>query len=63
MPTLKQLRRGRSMQSRTKRLHLRRRQPRFAGKTIRSEFRAPPRVPRPTQPYLGTDVKVEDLLS
>jgi hypothetical protein len=63
MPTLKQLRRGRSMQSRTKRLRLRRSQPRFAGKTIRSQFRAAPRVPRPTQPYLGTDVDVADLLS
>ena len=63
MQGLKELRRGRSMQSRAKRSRLRRTQPRFAGKSIRSEFRMPPRVPRPSQPYLGTDVKVEDLLS
>jgi len=63
MQGLKQLRRGRSMQSRTKRARLRRTQPRFAGKTIRSQFRAAPRIPRPSQPYLGTDVNVEDLLS
>ncbi len=50
------------MQSRVKRARLRRTQPRFAGKTIRSGFRAPPRVPRPSQPYLGTDVNVADLL-
>jgi hypothetical protein len=50
------------MQSRAKRLHLRRRQPRYAGNNIQSKFRAKPRVPRPTQPYLGTDVNVADLL-
>jgi hypothetical protein len=51
------------MQSRTKRAKLRRTQPRYAGKAIRSGFRAAPRVPRPSQPYLGTDVNVADLLS
>jgi hypothetical protein len=50
------------MISRTKRLHLRRRQPRYAGKQLRSGFRAEPRKPRPTQPYLGTDVNVAELL-
>jgi len=50
------------MISRTKRLHLRRRQPRYAGKRLRSDFRAEPRKPRPTQPYLGTDVNVAELL-
>lgn len=50
------------MQSRAKRLHLRRRQPRYAGKSIRSGFRAKPRVPKPTQPYLSTDIDVADLL-
>jgi len=63
MQRLKQLRRGRSMQSRAKRAKLRRTQPRFAGKAIRSAFRAAPRVPRPTQPYLGTDVDIADLLT
>ena len=63
MQGIKQLRRGRSMQSRAKRARLRRTQPRFAGKSIRSEFRAAPRVLRPSQPYLGTDVNVADLLS
>jgi hypothetical protein len=51
------------MISRTKRLHLRRGQPRYAGKPLRSEFRAAPRKPRPTQPYLGSNVNVADLLS
>jgi hypothetical protein len=59
---LSQLRRGRSLQSRAKRAHLRRRQPRFAGKELRSEFKAQPRRPRPTQPYLSTDVEIADLL-
>jgi hypothetical protein len=59
---ISQLRRGRSMQSRAKRLHLRRRQPRYAGNKMQSQFRAKPRTPRPTQPYLGTDVNVADLL-
>ena len=56
------LRRGRGLQTRAKRSYLRRRQPRYAGKRIRSEFRAPPRQPKPTQPYLPTDVNVAELL-
>ena len=51
------------MQSRAKRAKLRRRKPPYAGKMLRSDFRAPPRVPRPSQPYLGTDVNVADLLN
>jgi hypothetical protein len=62
MPGISQLRRGRSLISRAKRLHLRRRQPRFNGKQLRSAFRAPPRLPRPTQPYLGSDVNIAELL-
>jgi hypothetical protein len=62
MRGISELRRGRSLQSRAKRLKLRRRQPRFAGKPILSEFKAPPRRPRPTQPYLGTDVNIADLI-
>jgi hypothetical protein len=62
MPGISQLRRGRGMISRAKRLHLRRRQPRFAGKQIRSAFRLPPRKPRPTQPYLGSGVDLSQLL-
>ena len=62
MRGISQLRRGRSMQSRAKRARLRRTQPRFANKRLRSDFRAPPRTPRPTQPYLGTDVNVADLI-
>ncbi len=62
MRGLSQIRRGRSMASRTKRLHLRKRQPRFAGKALRSAFRAAPRKPRPTQPYLGSGVDVAELL-
>jgi hypothetical protein len=57
-----QLRRGRSMTSRAKRLHLRRRQPRYAGKNLRSAFRAAPRKPKPSQPYLGSDAQLENLL-
>ncbi|MBV8715317.1 MAG: hypothetical protein JO020_10480 [Chloroflexi bacterium] len=63
MTKISELRRGRSMQSRAKRSRLRRRQPRFAAKSIRSAYKAAPRIPRPTQPYLGTDVNVADLLS
>ena len=63
MKGISELRRGRSLQSRAKRLRLRRTQPRFAGNKIQSRFRAKPVVPRPTQPYLGTDVNVADLLS
>jgi hypothetical protein len=62
MPGISQMRRGRSMQSRAKRARLRRSQPRYASKSIRSAFKAAPRIPRPTQPYLGTDVNVADLL-
>jgi hypothetical protein len=50
------------MQSRAKRAKLRRRQPRYAGQTLRSAFKAAPVKPRPTQPYLGTDVRVADLI-
>jgi hypothetical protein len=63
MKGLSQLRRGRVLISKAKRRRLRRRQPRFNGNTLRSAFKQPPRRPRPTQPYLGTDVKLEDLLS
>jgi len=62
MRGISQLRRGRSMISRTKRLHLRRRQPRYAGKGLISAFRAAPRKPRPTQPYLGSGVDLTELL-
>jgi hypothetical protein len=41
---------------------MRRRKPRFAGKSLRSAFKAPPRTPRPTQPYLSADVNIADLL-
>ena len=50
------------MASRAKRLKLRRRQPRYAGQMLRSAFKAKPVKPRPTQPYLGTDVNVADLI-
>jgi hypothetical protein len=62
MQGISQLRRGRSLQSRAKRARLRRRQPRYAGKKLRSQFKAQPRQPRPTQPYLSTDVNIADLL-
>jgi hypothetical protein len=62
MRGISQLRRGRSMQSRTKRSKLRRRQPRYAGNSLRSLFKAAPRKPRPSQPYLGSGVDIADLL-
>jgi hypothetical protein len=62
MRGISQLRRGRSLETRAKRARVRRRKPRFAGKSIRSEFRAAPRIPRPSQPYLGTDVNIADLI-
>jgi hypothetical protein len=62
MRGISQLRRGRSLQTRAKRAKIRRRKPRFAGKAILSEFKAPPRQPKPSQPYLGTDVNVAELI-
>jgi hypothetical protein len=62
MRGISQLRRGRSLETRAKRARVRRRKPRFAGKAILSEFKAPPRHPRPSQPYLGTDVDIADLI-
>jgi len=62
MRGISQLRRGRSMETRAKRARIRRRKPRFAGQSIRSAFRAAPRIPKPKQPYLGSDVNVADLL-
>ena len=50
------------MQSRAKRLRLRRRQPRYAGKGLISGFRAKPVKPRPKQPYLASGVDVGELL-
>ena len=62
MKGISQLRRGRSLVQRAKRAKLRRRQPRYAGNNLASQFKAAPRKPRPTQPYLGTDVNLADLL-
>jgi hypothetical protein len=62
MKGLSQLRRGRGLLTKNKRRRLRRRQPRYAAFSLRSSLWAEPRKPRPTQPYLGTDAKLEDLL-
>jgi hypothetical protein len=62
MQGLSQLRLGRSMQTRAKRARIRKRKPRFAGKQLKSAFRAKPVIPRPTQPYLSADAKIEDLI-
>lgn len=62
MKGISQLRRGRSLQSRAKRAKLRRRQPRYAGKALRSAFKAAPRQPRPSQPYLSSDIDIAELL-
>ena len=56
------LRRGRSLTSRTKKAHSRRKQPRFFGNGQRPLFKAAPRKPRPSQPYLGSGVDIESLL-
>ena len=50
------------MQTRAKRARIRKRKPRFATKNLKSAFRAKPVVPRPTQPYLSADAKIEDLI-
>jgi hypothetical protein len=62
MQGLSQIRLGRSMQTRAKRARIRKRKPRFAGKQLKSAFRAKPVVPRPKQPYLSTDAKISDLI-
>jgi hypothetical protein len=62
MQGLSQLRLGRSLQTRAKRARIRKRKPRFAGKQLKSAFRAKPVVPRPSQPYLSTDARIEDLI-
>jgi hypothetical protein len=50
------------MQTRAKRARIRKRKPRFMGKTIKSDFRAPPRVRHFKQPYLSTDANLADLI-
>ena len=50
------------METRAKRARIRRRKPRFAGKVLKSSFRAPPRLTHFKQPYLSTDVNLADLL-
>ncbi len=62
MRGISELRRGRGLQTRAKRLRIRRRQPRFALNKLRSMLRAAPRKPRATQPYLGSDIKLSDIL-
>ena len=62
MRGLSQLRLGRSLQTRAKRARIRKRKPRFAGKQLKSAFRAKPVIPRPTQPYLSTDANIADLI-
>ena len=62
MRGISQLRRGRSLLTRAKRAKIRRRKPRFADVRLLSKFRAAPRKPRPTQPYLSTDVNIAELL-
>ena len=62
MRGISELRLGRSLQSRAKRLRVRKLKPRFNGKFLKSDFRAAPRVPRAKQPYLGSDVNLAELL-
>ena len=51
------------METRAKRARIRRRKPRFMGKVLKSDFRAPPRLKHFKQPYLSTDTNIADLLS
>lgn len=60
---LTQLRRGRGITSRKKRASLRKKQPRFAGKSLRSAFKKAPRHGQLTQAYLGSGARLEDLLA
>jgi hypothetical protein len=64
MRGISQLRRGRTLQTRAKKKRLRPRKPSLSSNTMKSEFRqAPRREPSWRQPYLGTDIKVADLVS
>ena len=62
MQGLSQIRRGRGIQTRAKRARMRRRKPRFAGKNIKSDFRAPPRLRHFKQPYLSTKTDIAELI-
>ena len=62
MRGISELKRGRRLQTGAKRIRLRRRQPRYAGNRLKSDFKQAPRVPKPQQPYLSTSIKIEDLL-
>jgi len=59
---ISQLRRGRSLKTAVKRKRLRRKQTRYVGKALRSDIKAAPRKRHTTQPYLGSDTKLGDLL-
>jgi hypothetical protein len=62
MKGLSDLRRGRSLATRAKRAKIRKRKPRFNTSPLTSAFRAKPRVPRPSQPYLSTRTNLDELL-
>lgn len=62
MRGISQLRLGRSLETRAKRARIRRRKPRFAQKALLSAYKAPPRIPKPRQPYLSTNVDIAELL-
>jgi hypothetical protein len=62
MKGISELRRGRGLTSRRKRLRLRRRQPRYAGTSLRSAFRAAPVTRHIKQPYLPSGANLADLL-
>ncbi len=62
MRGLSALRRGRGLVQRARRSRLRRRQPRFAGLKLISQFRAQPREPRPRQPYLPSGIDLSKII-
>jgi hypothetical protein len=63
MRGISELRRGRSLETRAKRAKIRKRKPRFAQRVLRSDYKAKPRIPKPKQPYLSTDINISDLLT
>ena len=63
MKGISELRRGRRLQFKAKRLKLRRRQPRYAGQSLRSAFKAAPRNKGGIQqPYLSAKDNLSDIL-
>lgn len=59
---LSNLRRGRRVQFTAKRARLRRKQPRYAGNKLKSDFKQPPRRVQRERPYLPSTIDLVELL-